>query len=180
MNNKLNPAIIIGISLPILMIILVASVIYVPSFLVKPQHNFVYSDYRPNYDYYNYTKYYDLVDGQIVEKLTPGKNTQSEVVYAEQNKIVPKLYLYDVKEHSSKEISLQDANKFSLVAGPSSPDGFSLEYEYGNNGIFELFGSSGRDRGLFLKKGMAKERLSISNTNYYYGADRFSVIAWIK
>jgi hypothetical protein len=92
----------------------------------------------------------------------------------------PKLYYYSVTENTSREISLEDAQKLILVAGPSSPDGYNVKYEYNNDGIFELFGGS-RDSGYVITKGAGRKNLSGMDTiENYYGGEEFLLIGWVN
>jgi hypothetical protein len=91
----------------------------------------------------------------------------------------PKLYLYSVREEASREISFEDTQILEWVAGPASPDGYTVTYEYNDNGIFGLFGSE-TNSGYVISKGAARKNLpGITSNNYYYGGG-FQLIGWAK
>lgn len=177
MNTK-NLPIIIGIALPLIFVVVISLVISLPSVNIHPQHNFIYTTQSQYYDYLNqYKNNYKVTNGQLVKEpvvlldnLPPAKVTYRADA--------PPLYIYDVNTDTSHEISFEDAQKLSLDAGPSSDDGYSVGYEYSNDGIFELFGSSRNSTGFFVSKGNAHKKLNISNTNYYQG--NFKFIGWVN
>lgn len=171
MRNK-NLPLIVGLVLPLLFIAVLSGVLFVPSVFVNPQHNFIYAGER-DYSYYR-AQYsmYGVTNGQIV--FTPAVPEEGKPIGNP-----PKLYLYDVKSNSSHEISLDDAKKIALDPGPSSPDGYTVSYLYGHDGIFELFGSNGDRRGYFISKGAGKKRLSGIGQDMYQRGD-IQVIGWVK
>lgn len=172
--KKENLPIIIAIALPILFIIIASALIFVPSILVDPQHNFIYTS---DTTYSKYENIYTVVDGKISIKQNPYIDEYSKVSIYD----VPKIYLYNVEDDTSKEISLEEAQKFDLDPGPSSPDGFYINYEYGHNGIFEIFGDSGNNRGWYITKGNAEKKIdAIHNERSYYYSNDFELIGWIK
>jgi hypothetical protein len=174
MKNK-NLPLIIGISLPIVFIIIIAFVIYIPSLFVKPLHNFIYTVDGNSYSYnqdYRFT--HKVEDNRVV---TEPVVARGNVV---QTKDLPNLYLYNVKTNSSHQISLSEAQSYLVDPGPSSPDGFTVAYQYGNGNVFDLIGSSPDNRGYFISKGNSRSRLDGLVGNTGYGAGNFRLIGWIK
>ncbi len=175
MKNKHLP-LIIAILLPLIFIGAVALAVLLPSFSVKPTHNFVYVFQNTDYYAYNneYKSTYEVKEGKIVKvALTPRDNVVPL-------RDIPKLYFYDVNLDSSHEISFENAQKFSYDAGPSSPDGYVVTYDYSHDGIFEIFGSNGRN-GYVVSKGNAKKNLPgiVGENGYsYYG--NFRLVGWVK
>lgn len=182
----MNPArlpLIVGISLPIVFIAIISIAIFGPSLFVKPEHNFIYSNEPTYYGYYSreYQNTYTVQNGRIV--LEPLLPREGEVIQRESEgavKVAPDLYLYDVKAHSTHLITLEEAQKYTVDPGPSSPDGYVVEYAYGHNGIFELFGSSSDDNGHFISKGNGKKKLSGLPGDRYSNQGNFRLIGWIK
>lgn len=189
MNNKKMP-LILALVLPIVFVIVLALVILVPNMSVKPQHDFVYMVYNQNqaYDYYTYgnTLYkntYDLKEDKIVLKPLPLINKDNIVENGTPtiNEEAPKMYYYDIKNQTSRELSLKDAQQLSLQKGPSSPDGYTISYsnQY-DEGIIGLFGSSDKSA-YVITKGRGKKELSgITTGNVYYARNEFDIIGWIK
>lgn len=170
-----NLPLLIGIALPLIFIIIVAFVIFTPSFFIKPEHNFIYTTEN---SYYSYNQQYDnsfrVEDNRIVlEKRIVPQNVISKGE-------MPLLYIYDVKANSIRQISFEDAKDLVVDIGPSSPDGYTVSYEYGHSGIFELFGSDNNNRGYFMSKGSGKKRLPGLTDDRYYGSNAFTLIGWVK
>ncbi len=181
MNNK-NLPIIIGIALPVIFIIAIFFIVSSPVSRVNPQYSFVYTlDGNQSY-YYQYKNTYELSNGKIVSKSI---DIPKEDPYYKNKtlKDYPTMYIYDVKNDTSKELSLPEAQKYELVVGPSSPDGYTVEYVYGNTSLFDeilLGGSNRRNNGYYITKGYSQKKLNnIVNPYDYYGGN-FRIIGWIK
>jgi len=171
---KKNLPLIIGLALPILFIIIIAIVVYLPSNFVNPQHNFIYKE--QSYDSYRN----DVVIVGDKVSLAPTNITEKGIVADPylQVKDYPKIYLYDFSKNASYEISLEEAQKFSVAKGPSSPDGYSIERNYNHSGIFEIFGSYEDNSGYFITSpDGAKRKLTGIQGEYYYDLD---IIGWVK
>ncbi len=190
---KKNLPLIVGIAVPAVFVIILALVIYIPSLYVNPQYNFLYSSENNYYSYpYNlgYKNYYKVgKDGKIALEPTPYPGygiVKNLPVPADLEKYsykgdAPPLYLYNIINGSSKEISLEDAQKYSLDPGPTSPDGYNINYDYNYGGIFDLMGGGGNNSGYYISKGTGKKKLNIFNSTqnggYYMN---FNFIGWIK
>ncbi len=180
-----NLPLIVGIALPVLFILIVSIVIFAPSFFINPQYNFVYT-YQNNYyqDGQIYKNNYKVEDGHIVldpNILAAVNNALNNSTTVKYQADAPNLYLYDVKTNSSHQISFDDAKKLSVDPGPSSPDGYTVSYEYSNNGIFDVFGSNNNNGdGYFISKGDGRKKLG--NLVDFDGWNRgsFRLIGWIK
>lgn len=111
MKTKHLP-LIVGISLPIIFIVIISIVIFTPSLFIKPQHNFVYTTEDSYYAYnQEYQNIYKVENGRIVlEPVPPRENIV-------QTKISPTLYLYDVKTNSSIKLLLKKYKIISLIQG---------------------------------------------------------------
>jgi hypothetical protein len=182
---KQHLPLIVGISLPFVLIVIVLVAVFLPNMFVNPQYNFVYSNYSHDRYYYEnaFKNYYELENGKIV--LKPVVNL-AEIEKNYPNRILldaPELFLYDVKNDAARKISLEEANALNLVSGPTSPDGYTVSYRYGHNGIFEIFGSDNDNRGFFISKGNASKKLpALTNFDgrYYYSDANFGVLGWVQ
>ena len=181
--NKHTP-LIIGISLPIIFILVISIVIFGPAFFVKPQYDFIYTTESDRYSYnqQEYKNTYDIKDGHIVLEPVEYQKIKENDTYYDQikQKHAPVLYVYNMKTNSSHEISFADAQKLSLDPGPSSPDGYTVSYQYNHDGIFELFGSSGQSNGYFISKDNGKKKLNALVADEYWGQGSFKLIGWIN
>lgn len=179
MNNK-NLPIIIGIALPIVFIIAIFFVISVPKNNTTTQYNFIYSYENRDPYYREYKNTYEIENGKITPKALP--EIKKDGYYNYNNaRDYPIIYIYDVKTDTSREISLSDAQKYEMVTGPSSPDGYNVSYEYGNYGLFDeiLLGGNRRNSGYYIKRDSFEKKVNITNSAGYYSGN-FRIIGWIK
>lgn len=174
--NK-NLPLIVGIALPVVLIAAISVAIFVPSLSIRPAHSFLYtlanpySSYAPAPYGEGYKKSYDVENGHLAEKPVPAPKGQAFLGDA------PPLYLYDMAAGASHKISLADAANYSLDPGPSSPDGYFVNYEYGRGGF--LFFDGGGDGGYYAEKGTGRRRLpGIGSSSEYPGS--FVLVGWIK
>lgn len=184
--NKKHVPLIAAIALPVIFIIILVITIVTPSVTINPEFDFVYVDpseqYRRSFDVFEYKNRYDVKDGKIIKVpieiyVDPMLKYPEDIQYED----APTLYLYDIEENTSREISFEEAQEFMFDRGPSSPDGYTIKFEYNNDGIFELFGSGNNDSGYFIVKGSGKKQLTgIDNTMHYYGDGEIDLIGWIK
>lgn len=174
--NRRNLPLIIGIALPLVFIAIISVVLFGPSLFINPQHDFLYTGETNYYGSQQYRNTYAVENGRI--SLFPqelGPNVKPEI-----QKDMPTLYLYDIESNSSHVIDYEDAKRLHLDPGPSSPDGYSIQYEYGHSGIFELFGSNSDNDGYFISRGSGKKKLNgLPGGRYSYGKD-FKLIGWVK
>lgn len=171
-----NLPLVVGVSLPFIAIIVLSLVIFTPNLSIKPEYNFLYTvDDGSYYGYYRNT--YAIENGRLIIKPIQ-VTTNNNIVYKGD---VPTLYFYDTKQDTSRLISVQEVASFFMVPGPSSPDGYTVSYQYGHNGIFELFGSDTSNRGYFISKGSGKKRLGgLVGGDYYLSQQGFKIIGWTK
>lgn len=183
--NK-NLPLIIGLALPIIFIIVISAFLFIPSANLHPAYNFIYTN--DNYGYYNnvYKNSLKVVNNKLVAEslldslLEPAATNYPGYVAPAPKGEYPPIYSYDTKTESSHQISFEEAQKLTLDPGPSSPDGYTVKYEYGNDGIFELFGSNSNQSGYFISKGAGKKKLNGMDTNNRYNSGYFQLVGWVK
>lgn len=162
MTLKEKLPLIVGIGLPLLLILYVAVSAYLPSLFVKPKYNFVYT----TDSYYDYN--INVIDGRI--NIEPRYTDYGTRTYRPKQ---PTLFLYDVTDDKSKQISLVQAQTYTLDPSSKSPDGFTVgRSESGSYSFFPFF-FGGYDRGTYLMgKGL---RRKISEQDYY----NFKFVGWV-
>ena len=159
MKEKLP--LIVGIGLPIFLIIFVAVSVYLPSLFVKPKYNFIYAT-GSLYDYD-----INVIDGRLSVNSKYYPDTTYRRIPSQ-----PTLFLYDVVNDKSKQITLTQAQSYILDPSDKSPDGFTVgRSESGDSSFFPFF--YGRnDRGRYLMgKGLNRK---VTDQNY-----DFKFIGWI-
>lgn len=189
----------VAVGLPIILIIVIAVVAFLPRYINKPQLNFVYTaDIGSRYYDYNgstctiYKKYYEIdsATNKIVAKdyyVSPFSEQPEEKVkepcqgYATIFKDAPEMYLYDFTTEKSSLISPEALSQLTIVSQRTSPDGYQVSYRYGHNGVFELFGSSDDRSNIYLIKDNPLRKLNLEMANgSYYGDTDFRFIGWVR
>jgi len=176
---KKNITLIVGISIPILMILFVAGSIYLPGLFIQPKFNFLYVS---GDDYYYYNQYqYSVQNGKLVRREVQRPKNQIYQPLQEVQEV--KLYIYDVAKNESKEISFEEAQNLNLDSNTKSPDGFEVVYGSRGDGFlpffFPFFFLSERDYNtLYLKGHNVNKKLNLQLSGSYYNNFRF--IGWIK
>jgi hypothetical protein len=167
-----NPALAVGIALPLVFIAAISIVVFTPSLSIKPVYNFIYTTDDSPYGQ-GYQNTYTINDGHIA--VTPVPVEKGQTPKAD----MPQLYLYDVQSDTAHQISFDQAAALDVDPGPSSPDGYTVQYESSNDGIFQLFGSDDSSQGYFISKGNGRKKLNGLAGNGYYQQD-FNLIGWVQ
>jgi hypothetical protein len=176
--NKKNLPLIIALCIPAIMILAVAAAIYLPGIGKSPKHNFLYitGDYV-RYGYNSNSDYEYVVKGDRVEQVYVQRDPNNFPKY-QYNAIEPRLYLYDVSKNESLELTLEQAQNYSLDPSNTSLDGFVVIQGNYNGGGF--FGGVGSDSDSWFIKGhnrSFKLNLKLLGTYTY---DNFKFLGWIK
>ena len=173
MKVKENISLIVGLSIPLLMILFIGLSIYLPGLFVQPRYNFLYASGGD----YSSIKKYDVKNEKLIE---------GDVKYPEKYEGVkkePKLFMHDILKNESREISFEEAQKLILDDHTKSPDGFEIVSGGYGGDIFSLFYSHSNYGKQYIKgHNVSKElniRMSNSSRDYYY-YQNFEFIAWIK
>lgn len=173
-----NLPLMVGILLPAIFILIVSLIIFIPSLSIKPKYSFIYvaNEGVYNYDLFYKNRYVVKDEHITMEKIT----TTKDVIYKIKGES-PILYLYDMEKNTSHQITYEEAKKYLLDPGPSSPDGYSVSYRYNNNGIFDMFGLRDNIGEYIVSKGNGSKKLTgiAFNEQNYYGQD-ITLIGWIK
>ncbi len=187
---KKNFAVILAFLLPLVLIVVVALTVYLPSLFVSTEYSFVYStcvdngySYSCGYNYnYNNQKRYSVVNGSLsVTEIDPNQDLDKNGVPDQKQWTGPRLFIYDTKTSQSREITEQEALGFRYSGLMTSPDGITLSngYDY-NGGVFPFsFGSGSYD--YYFVKGKAKKKLNLfgADSNRYYYQNGFQFIGWV-
>jgi hypothetical protein len=175
---KKNPALIVGIALPIVFILVLVAVILIPSLSIKPKYDFLYS--LSNYNSYNelYKNNYQVDGGKLsLQPVTVESNPGPGTVIQD----APQIFMYDVKTNTTHQVTFADAQKLTLDPGPASSDGYTVNYQYGNGGVLDLFGGDDNTYGYYVSKGNAAKRLTgLPSNSYGYNNGGFVFIGWIE
>jgi len=187
---KNNFAIVLASLLPILLIVIVALSLYIPSVFLSTKYNFVYTTCDTGTNYYNshycntyLEKRHTVVDGKIVVSpvdLTKELNLDKASPEFDR-KYTARIFLHDTNKNESREISLEEAKTLTLNNFLTSPDGVTVSSNYNNRGgdIFFLFGGGSSSYGYYLTKGKSKDKLNLINTSDQYYYHNFQFLGWV-
>ena len=166
---KQNIPLVVGLSLPIIMIILVTLSIYLPQLLsnAQPTVDFLYMTNNNNgcvsysvqmghltrfENQQEYCKNWKAIPDQLAPTLmTEGESKQQNTprmmtapIPVVPEKDMTRLFVHNVKTNISKEVSFEEATKMNLSSNAISSDGFEVKQNYGNGGIItDIFGGGG-------------------------------------
>lgn len=170
MRSKINIPLLVAIFIPIAMIIFISASIYLPVLFTHPKHNFLYSTggyYHSDFDYV-------VTNSKLDKKLYPNTNN-FPTYYSNSGKKT--LFLHNISENKSRQISFEEAQLLDLDSNPVSEDGFEVTEGSGSYGLFPFFlGSYSRDSH-FLKKDSYSQKLNLNTSGNYYG---YMFLGWIK
>lgn len=169
MFQKKNIPLILGFSLPLLMVIFVVASIYLPGLFVQPTYNFLYSVNGNAYD----TESFSVTNDRLI-KIPASYPPQNPAAVTQ-----PKLFVHDVARNTGKEISWAQAQNLKLDSNTASPDGFKIEHGGSSDGFF-IFGGYNRDYNsrYIVGKGYS-QKLDLNNPEKPYG-DSIKFLGWIK
>lgn len=150
-------------SIPVGIAICVAAIVYIPSLLANPKHDFVYSvcsDYSCRYDF-------NVDDSGHVSQSSTARDLYSDAAT---------LRYYSVENDSTRTISIEEANRYQLDTSSKSPDGYTLSKSESKSGI--LFWGN-YESGWYLKDGLKKKKIELSNNDSYYSRD-IKFLGWVN
>jgi len=167
MKNQ-NWSLIVALSIPLLMIVLIAGSIYIPPmFAPKPAYDFVYTTGNIYYS----PQPYEVSGGKLVYQ------PPSEEDVAKGRQPDQRLFFHDVETNMSKEITYEEASAWTYDSNAISPDGYEVIYG-SNGGSFFFFGGYSNDydtRYLTGHGASHKLNLSLADRNAY----NMRVLGWI-
>jgi len=166
MFKKRNPSLIIGFSLPLVMIIVVAISIYIPQMFLHPKYNFLYSTDTD----YTGVQIYTVANQHLSEQFPTDVQTTPAPS--------PQLFVHNVTTNESKAITNDEAKKLTLDPSIESPDGYRLQEGNSNSGFFPFFGGGSYESSQYLVGHNASKRLNLKyyTARYYYPVH---FIGWI-
>jgi len=187
---KENLVLVIGLTLPILLIVLffVASVIP-KSMGTPPQYEMLFTinkyEYQKSPDYVIDFKVKDkklMVSAKKTDEKNNSGNSTKLMAYDGKSETVREIALDVAKigaAASNGEVILEETKDLTIDTSATAPDGYVLEApNYGSGGLLGgLFGGGYRNNGYRLKKGAVGYKIPNAQADYYYGQLQF--IGWV-
>lgn len=163
-DNKKNVSAIIGLSVPVVLIFLVIIAIYVPrAFAPAPRYNFIFG--VGVFDY----KKVSVQDGHLIvnDSVAPAPSSYTRPL---------RLFLYDVKNDTIREISVEEAQRFYLDTNRKSPDGYLLERDVRSYDVISYIFSNHDYYSWYLVGHGTSRKTNLSETADLWG---FEFYGWI-
>jgi hypothetical protein len=172
MNKGKNIPLIVGLSIPVLMILFIAGSIYLPGVLskAKPQFNFLYST-GGNWG----QEYFFIQQGKLQKRELKQTSPNSPNLPNSEMRLMT----HDVTKNESRETSFEEAQLLFLNTAIKSRDGFEIVYGSYSDGLFPLLFFNGSDYNNVYLKGHGKtQRLNTYKQNRYI--NNFHFLGWIE
>ncbi len=184
-----NLVLVIGLSLPILLIVLFFLATVLPkSFSTPPQYEMLFTTLK--YEYENSPMYlvdFNVVNHQLMAKVKKNDdksrnyNSKKLMAYNPKTETVREITIDLAKaaEANINEVLLAETKDLKIDASMVSPDGYQFEgSRYSNNGLIGgLFGGGNQNSGYRLKKGAVAYKVQTSQPDYYYSDFKF--VGWV-
>ena len=187
---KENLVLVIGLTLPLLLIVLFFVATVIPKAMgTPPQYEMLFTTVR--YEYQNSPDY--LLDFAVKNQQLTVKAQKNE--NKDRNYNVKKLMAYDGKTETVREIAidiaktagasngvevvLEETKNMTIDTSSVSPDGYTLDGpHYGGGGLMGgIFGGGYRNSGFRIKKGSVGYKIPNEQQNYYYNQVQF--VGWV-
>ena len=184
---KENLVLVIGLTLPLLLIVLFFVATVIPKMTgTPPQYEVLFSVQ----DYTGQNKQDYIVDFKVKDKQLMIKtkkaddknysyNSKKLMAYDAKTEVMREISIDDSKFSDDGEILLEETKNMTIDTAMQAPDGYMLENQgYSGTGLIGgLFGGGYRNYGYRLKKGNVGYKINMQQNNYYY--DQLSFIGWV-
>lgn len=183
---KDNLIIIISFALPIVFILIILGIVYIPSYYVKTDYDFVYltckdSGYSNGEPICNFVKNnYHIEDNKIIVKKIEGDQdiNGNKILDKDENMDI-KLFKHNNRDNVSVEVTLEEAKSLKIDNKMISPDGYEVINKIGSGG--SLFYTDSNKEYYLVKDNLNKKlNLKLPNNEYYYGDNNYKFLGWVK
>lgn len=170
MIAKKNIPIVIGFSLPLVMILFVGLSIYLPGLFLHPTYNFLYSVNQT----YSDSQTLSVSNNRLVQSPLKYPLADQNYEYHE-----PMLYVHDVTTNESRQVTLAEAQQLHLDPSDQSPDGYRIESGSSSDGFFPFLWYSRDYNSEFIVGHNISKKLALkTNSPIYYTS--FHFLGWIE
>ncbi len=175
-------SLIVGLSIPVLMVIGIALAIIIPGRSIHPQTDFVYAlgQYPTATQIENGRQIqhsYSIKNGHITDSTLTVSPKVDNAPYLYQGQGIPRFFIHHTAADTNEEVSFDDIAKRTLSDDSVSPDGFTMTYGSSSGGMFPFYFEGQNDRAsAYLSKNTASKKVTIITK----GNDLpFSFVAWV-
>lgn len=165
MKHK-NLTLILGLSIPVATLLIVAAITFLPAAFIKPTVSFAYAVGGPN----TYDSMY--VNGGKVEKHI----SQYRDVFIYASDPEPTLYIHNTATNTSESISLEELQKKQVKNTAFSTDGFTIQHGHmGGYGFF--FDDLSPTEKVYLRKGVFSKAQNVVTSSRGHN---FQMLGWVE
>ena len=173
---KKNFVVLLAFLLPLVLIVVIALSVYLPSLKVSTDYDFVYVACFNGVGYYphlcdkNYLKKRYAV---VADKLVVDSDSNEEGD--------DRLFRHDTEKNESREITLVEAQRMTFNNLLTSPDGVTISSGYNRrDGVFFPFDGGFSSYDYYLTKGKSRKKIKlIGDDDQYYYQNNFQFIGWV-
>lgn len=175
-------SLIVGLSIPVLMVIGIALAIIIPGRSIHPNTDFIYTlgQYPVAMQSENGKQIqhsYSIKNGHIVDATLASSSKLDNAPYPYQGQGMPRFYIHHTVSDTNTEISFKDATTRILSDDATSPDGFTMTYGTSSGGMFPFYFEGQNDRAIaYLSKNTGSKKITVIAK----GNDLpFSFVGWV-
>ena len=179
MDIRKNLSLIIGLSIPVVVLIVITLAVTLPRLFSSPTYNFLYTTDQVDYYYARSSyRFYSVENKKLIVEPRPSVDPKDASSYGKIPERTPSIYVFDVTTNRSREVTYEEAAKLTLDINDLAPDGFRIE-NGGRNGIIPeiVGGSSDYGKKYLVGHGVRREITLMNSPSYSYYNFRF--FGWI-
>jgi len=170
--TSFDPVLIVGLSIPVVMVALIAGAIYLPGLMTDiedPRCDFLYMvGYARDYSYH-------VTDGRLCR--SPQRSREGETESTGDPHL--QFFVYRVGDNTNEQLSFEQASTLRLDNSALSPDGFEIAYGRRSEIFFPMWSS--RDyRTRYLRKESLSIKLDLEVAESYSTIRSFRFMGWIE
>lgn len=177
-------SLIVGISIPIVMVLAIAAAVLLPGRSFEPTTNFIYA--IGSYPTYitrsgtTVTQHSLTVKNGTLTDTTQNYEQVEHPSYPFEKESLPRLFLHNTVENTNKELTIDEAKTYTLSAEQKSPEGATIAFGKRSYGVFPFFfdeGSSNGEHAYLSNQTASKEIHLSSDTTYDFYS--FQLVGWV-
>ena len=171
-KKKIDPVLLIGLGIPVVMTVLIAAAVVVPRYLTgieDPRYDFLYTvGYAGEYRTY-------VEDGRLQrEEVNKDKAAQTSPVRPELQ-----FFVHRVRDNTSEQLTFEEATELRLDSTAFSPDGYEIVHGRRSDFLFPMWSS--RDyRTRYLRKGGRAIKLELEIGESFRYGHNMTFVGWIE
>lgn len=179
-------SLIIGLSIPVVLVLLIAAAVLLPGRNIEPTTDFLYAvgQYSSYISYSGETAIqhsFSVRDDKLIESTDsyPTAGQRAYPPYPSEKDMVPRFFIHHAASDTNTEISVDEAKKLTLSTETASPEGLTVTFGSRSYGVFPFYsGSDDNRQKAYVSNGKASKQISlISDVSINYAP--FQMVGWV-